>query len=343
MVEKRIKPELFWVLDYYPESGLTKREYYEQIAKEIEFAEKLGYRGAWIAEHHFIDYGIVPSAPTYLSYIASRTKSIRIGPAVATIVFRNPIHVAEEYSLVDILSNGRLNLAVGSGYLKHEFAGFSISQEAKREIFDEAFEIILKLMKGEKVTFNGKYFKLENVSINVLPIQKPHPPIWIAVLRAEAAYYVGVKGFNLIMIPYATVDKIEEIEPVVNAYRKGLKESKVNFAELSLSFHTHVSNSFHDAIEESKEYLHRYVFSRLYAKRRTLDELYNSGLLLFGSPEDVANQIYKIWKLTDMDRLMFLVNYGMKPLSLVQDVLVRIREKVAPILESKGILLDFSE
>ncbi|AAK41754.1 LLM class flavin-dependent oxidoreductase [Saccharolobus solfataricus] len=339
MVENKIKPELFWVMDYYSESGLTKREYYEQVAKEIEFAEKLGYRGVWIAEHHFIDYGIVPSTSVYLSHIASRTKNIRIGPAVATIVFKNPIQVAEEYSLLDTLSNGRLNLAMGSGYLKHEFAGFNIPQEAKREIFDEALDIILKLMSGESVSVNGKYFKYENIKINVLPLQKPYPPIWIAVLRAEAAYHVGKKGFNLMMIPYATVDKIDDVKPVTDSYKQGLKEN--TNAEISLAFHTHISKSFHDAVEESKEYLHRYVFSRLYAKRRTLDDLYNSGLLLLGGPEDVANQIYKIWKLTEVNRLMFLVDYGMKPLALIQDILINIREKVAKLLEERGIELDF--
>jgi alkanesulfonate monooxygenase SsuD/methylene tetrahydromethanopterin reductase-like flavin-dependent oxidoreductase (luciferase family) len=334
-----IKPELFWVVDYYPELGVSKKEYYEQIAKEVEFAEKLGFQGVWIAEHHFSDYGIVPSTPVFLAHLATRTSRIRIGPAVSTIIFRNPIHVAEEYSLLDVISNGRVNLAVGSGYLKHEFQGFNIPQELKREIFDEALEIILRAMKGEKVMFNGKYFKFENVSINVLPIQKPHPPIWIAVLRAEAAYYVGKKGFNLMMIPYATVDKIEDIVPVVNAYREGLKGN--NEKELSLSFHTHISNTFHDAVEDSKEYTHRYVFSRLYAKRRTLDELYKSGLLLLGSPEDVANQIEYIYKLAKPNRIMFLINYGMKPLEKVKDIMILIREKVNKFLESKGISLEF--
>ncbi|WP_016731190.1 LLM class flavin-dependent oxidoreductase [Saccharolobus islandicus] len=337
----RIKPALFWVVDYYPDSGISKGEYYEQIAREVEYAEKLGYRGVWIAEHHFIDYGIVPSAPIYLTYLASRTSRIRLGPAVSTIVFRNPIQVAEEYSLLDTLSKGRLNLAVGSGYLKHEFAGFNVPPEIKREIFDEALDIVIRLMRGEKITINGKYFKYENIGINVLPLQNPHPPIWIAVLRAEAAYHVGKKGFNLMMIPYATVDKIGDIMPVVNSFREGLKESRSEEKELSLSFHTHVANSFHDAVETSKEYLHRYVFSRLYAKRRTLDELYDSGLLLFGSPEDVANQIYKIYKLARPNMLMFLVDYGMKPYDMVIDILTKIREKVAKHLEGKGILLDF--
>ncbi|MCH4816664.1 MAG: LLM class flavin-dependent oxidoreductase [Saccharolobus sp.] len=339
----KIKPELFWVMDYYPDQGLSKGEYYDQVAREIEIAEKLGFRGVWIAEHHFIDYGIVPNSPIYLSHIATRTKSIRIGPAVSTIVFRNPIQVAEDYSLLDVLSNGRVNLAVGSGYLKHEFAGFNVSQEYKREIFDEALDIILKLMKGEKITVNGKYFKFDNIGINVLPVQKPHPPIWIAVLRAEAAYHVGKKGFNLMMIPYATIDKIDDIKPVIDSYREGLKEVKGSLPEISLAFHAHVSSTFHSAVEENKEYIHRYVFSRLYAKRRTLDELYNSGLLLLGSPEDVANQICKIWKLTEVNRIMFLVDYGMKPFNLVAEILTDIREKVNQKLERKGIELDFAE
>ncbi|TRM73023.1 hypothetical protein DJ523_08365 [Sulfolobus sp. E5] len=175
----KIKPELFWVVDYYPESGLSKGEYYEQVVKEIEFAEKLGFQSVWIAEHHFSNYGIVPSTPVFLSHVATRTSKIRIGPAVSTIVFKNPIQVAEEYSLLDVISKGRVNLAMGSGYLKHEFQGFGINPEFKREIFDEGLEIILRAMRGETVTFHGKYFNFENLSINILPLQKPHPLIAI--------------------------------------------------------------------------------------------------------------------------------------------------------------------
>ncbi len=81
---------------------------------------------------------------------AQRTRRIRLGSAVVVLPFDNPLRAAEDYAIVDILSGGRLNLGTGSGYLKHEFEGFGIQIEEKRERFDEALEIVLTAWRGER-------------------------------------------------------------------------------------------------------------------------------------------------------------------------------------------------
>lgn len=332
-----MKADIFWVADYYKDIEPREQFIYDLI-DQVKMAEKYGFQCAWFAEHHFSDYGTIPAPQVFLSAVSQKTSKIRLGPAVVTIVFRNPINVAEEYSLLDILSNGRVELAVGSGYLKHEFEGFGVSMDKKREIFDEALEILLLAFKGEKFSYSGKYFNFNNVNINVKPIQKPHPPIWIAALRAEAAYHIAKKGHSLIMIPYATVDRLSDLREIIDAFREG-NESK---GKLALAFHAHVANTYHEAVSESKEYLERYVFSRLYAKRRTLEQLYESGLYIVGGPEEVASQIEFIYNIAKPDRLIFLLNFGMMPDNLLEKSMDLLSSKVRKILESKGIELEFN-
>jgi len=331
-----MEPDVFWVGDYYENVGKSRAEFIEELITQFKIAESYNFKTAWIAEHHFSNYGTIPSTSVFLSSIARETKRIRLGTAIVTIVFRNPVQVAEEFSLLDILSKGRLDLGVGSGYLKHEFEGFNVPQEWKREIFDEALEIILKAFTGEKFSYKGKHFNLNDILINVTPYQIPHPPIWVGVLRADASFHVGKKGFNILMIPYATVDKIEELSDVVSVYRRANPKGKV-----AIAFHAHVGKNNHEAIDESKEYLTRYVFSRLYAKKRTLEELYSKGLYIVGGPEEVAKQIEYVYNVSKPDKLMFLLNFGMMPNLLIEKSMELLSEKVSKLLYQKGISIEF--
>src|SRR5437879_2910092 len=194
---------IFSVVDHYPaELPRTSAQFYGELLEQVEAAEALGFDSFWIAEHHFHEYGGIPSPPVWLAAAAQRTSRIRLGAAVVVLPFRNPLQVAEEYAMVDILSNGRLNLGTGSGYLTHEFDGFGVSPEDKRERFDEALDIVLEAWKGERFSYDGRYHTIRAVALNVRPLQRPRPPIWIAVLRNEAAAHVGKKGFPVMMIPY---------------------------------------------------------------------------------------------------------------------------------------------
>ena len=119
----------------------------------------------------------------WLAAAASLTRRIRLGAAVVVLPFDNPLRTAEDYAMVDVLSGGRLNLGVGSGYLKHEYAGFGLDIEEKRARFDEALDILLEAWTGRRFSYSGVYHRVEDVQLNVLPKQKPRPPIWIATDR----------------------------------------------------------------------------------------------------------------------------------------------------------------
>ncbi|MCS6927292.1 MAG: LLM class flavin-dependent oxidoreductase, partial [Candidatus Binatia bacterium] len=88
-----------------------------------------GYESVWVAEHHFANYGLCPAPPVLLAAIAQRTQRVKIGPAVCVLPFHDPVKVAEEYAVLDVVSNGRLDFGVGRGYLAHEYAGHMVDRE----------------------------------------------------------------------------------------------------------------------------------------------------------------------------------------------------------------------
>src|SRR5690625_157951 len=123
---------LFTVFDNYEkELNRSHEQFLNEVLEQSVLADELGFDSVWFAEHHFSEYGILTSPEILLTVVAERTKNIRLGVSVVILPFKNPIDVAEDYALLDVLSNGRLNLGLGSGYLPHEFAGFNIDPKDK--------------------------------------------------------------------------------------------------------------------------------------------------------------------------------------------------------------------
>ncbi|MBX6351627.1 MAG: LLM class flavin-dependent oxidoreductase, partial [Clostridia bacterium] len=110
---------VFFTLDYHPLSHPPKPEYLREALELAAYCDRLGLE-VWVAEHHFSDYGAMPATAAFLAACAERTRTVRLGSAVAVLSLRHPLQVAEDYALVDVLSRGRLEFGVGSGYLEHE-------------------------------------------------------------------------------------------------------------------------------------------------------------------------------------------------------------------------------
>jgi alkanesulfonate monooxygenase SsuD/methylene tetrahydromethanopterin reductase-like flavin-dependent oxidoreductase (luciferase family) len=321
---------IFSVTDHYPEGPRTIQEYYHQILDEIALADELGFSAYFLAEHHFHEYGIVPSPPTLLAAAAQRTRHIKLGVAVSVLPFHHPLAVAEEYAMLDQLTNGRLALGVGSGYLKHEFDGFYIGPWEKRARFDEAFAIMLQAWEGKPFSYHGLYHHVENTRIAVTPVQKPHPALWVAILRADAAYYVGKQGRDIMLIPYATCEKIDDLKNVIDEHARGLAEAdSTQSPDVAVSLHTYVSANPTSTRVEVEEALNKYVNTRLYAKRRSYDQLDAAGLILFGDAEQVTARIREL-EAVGMNHLMVLANFGALPAERVHASLERFALQVMP-------------
>lgn len=173
---------------------------YAEILDQISWAEEVGFDNVWLSEHHFVEDGYCPSLLPTAAAIAARTRRIRIGTSVMPLPLHNPVRVAEDAATVDILSCGRLELGVGSGYRIEEFDGFAIPKKERGARTDECLEIISRLWAGETLTFKGKYYEVNNLRLAPAPVQRPRPPLWVggdtlAGLRRAARFgdgYIGV-------------------------------------------------------------------------------------------------------------------------------------------------------
>ncbi len=327
-----MKLSLFSVQDHYPEQARTVPELYAQVIKDAELAERLNFDAFFSAEHHFHHYGVVPNPPLLLASIAQRTKRLRLGTAISILTFHNALTLAETYAMLDVLSEGRLLLGVGSGYLPHEFAGYNVNGAEKRDRFDENLLLVRRLLSGERVSHEGRFSSVREVQLNVLPIQK-EIPTFIAALRLEAAYHVGRQGLGLLGIPYASLAHFDELEQFVSDYRRGRAEAGLpeEAAEPNeiLCLHTHVADSDAEAERVAKDPFDLYVATRLYARKCNYADVMRTGLALFGSPRTVADKMIALGRM-GIRHVMTMQNFGGMPPAAVERSMQLMATEVMP-------------
>jgi alkanesulfonate monooxygenase SsuD/methylene tetrahydromethanopterin reductase-like flavin-dependent oxidoreductase (luciferase family) len=191
--------------------GQSVPEIYDHQLQLIELAEELGFDGVWLAEHHFRDYGVVPSIFTMLANVAARTSRLRLGTGIVVLPLHNPIRVAEEAAEVDVLSGGRLDFGVGRGYQSVEFDGFGVELAEARDRFNESLDVILGLWTRDGFSHKGRFYEVGQgggVTLVPRPLQRPHPQVYVAAVSPETVRLYAARGLPILADPAAPFRKI---------------------------------------------------------------------------------------------------------------------------------------
>jgi alkanesulfonate monooxygenase SsuD/methylene tetrahydromethanopterin reductase-like flavin-dependent oxidoreductase (luciferase family) len=169
-------------------------------------AEALGFHGTFVVEHHFTGYGQVSATLNLLTWLGARTKSLRLGTAVTVLPWHNPVLLAEQAATLDLLSAGRLDFGIGTGYRYNEFVGFDVAMDDAREKFEESIAIILKAWtSNERFSHSGKFWTFKDVVVEPPPFRKPHPVVWMGAGSERSIRDVAHRGFNLLLGQYSSV------------------------------------------------------------------------------------------------------------------------------------------
>jgi alkanesulfonate monooxygenase SsuD/methylene tetrahydromethanopterin reductase-like flavin-dependent oxidoreductase (luciferase family) len=166
--------------------------------------DQAGYDAVWLAEHHFSSFSVCPSVHMMGTMAAARTKRLRIGTAVSLAPFYNPLRLAEEVALLDVLSGGRVNWGAGRGFERSEFAAFDIPGEESAPRFHETVEIVLKAWTNQRLSYTGRFYNYDNVEVLPKPLQAPHPPVWMAASSTPAIEWAAAHGHSILMDPHSS-------------------------------------------------------------------------------------------------------------------------------------------
>jgi alkanesulfonate monooxygenase SsuD/methylene tetrahydromethanopterin reductase-like flavin-dependent oxidoreductase (luciferase family) len=183
-----------------------QQKWADLYAETLAFAARadvLGFDEVWLTEHHFSDDGYSPALMPIAAAIAARTRKIRIGTKVLLMPFHNPVRLAEDAAVVDIISNGRLDLGIAAGYRREEFAGFGILRHERAARTREGLQVLELALKNAPFSLEGRFGTYKNAHVMPPAIQQP-VPIWVGgrspgpVRRAaEAGYHLQLADFDL--------------------------------------------------------------------------------------------------------------------------------------------------
>ncbi len=169
-----------------PGSALSFRDLYRESLAQAQAAEQLGFDSIWLTEHHFTDDGYLPALMPAAAAVAARTTRVGIGTYVLLAPFYHPLKLAEDAAFVDVISGGRLRLGIGLGYRAEEFEGFGVPRAQRLGRTLETIEILKLAWRGERFSFDGRYFKFRDVRVLPRPVTEPHPELLWGAGAAKA-------------------------------------------------------------------------------------------------------------------------------------------------------------
>jgi alkanesulfonate monooxygenase SsuD/methylene tetrahydromethanopterin reductase-like flavin-dependent oxidoreductase (luciferase family) len=220
---------------------------YRAVIDHAVEAERLGYDGFALTEHHFWYDGYCPSLLPVLAAIAQRTETIRLLPCALLLPLRNPLRVAEEIAVVDHLCRGRLTLGLGYGYRSEEFEGFGLSKQGRGSRFSEIIEILRLAFGKRKLSFAGKYYSYDDVSVYPKPLQQPSPPLWLAGGgQAATARRAGQLGLSYCVA--AVSQPFERVKELIDEYHDAAAEAKVAPGQIAVATDVAIAET-HDEVD----------------------------------------------------------------------------------------------
>jgi len=184
---------------------------YRQFVDYNVEAEALGYHSTFLVEHHFTGFGQVSASLALLTWVAAKTKTLRLGTAVLVLPWHNPVLLAEQAATIDLLSGGRLDFGVGKGYRHNEFHGFCVPIEEADARFNETLDVIVKSWTSkQRFSHHGKYWNFEDIIVEPPTAQKPHPPMWMGAGSPDSIRQVAARGYNLLLDQFASFEAVAE-------------------------------------------------------------------------------------------------------------------------------------
>ena len=179
-------------------AGRTHAERYAEMFELIALAESLGFDVAWLAEIHFGGaFSLISNPLMLVPAIAQRVRRIRIGTAVVLLPLHHPLSCAEQAATADLLSGGRLEFGICRGSIPTQFHGFGVPVAENRARFGEALDIIRLAWTEERFSYQGTFYQVDNLAVVPKPVQRPHPPIRVAVHTAESFAHVADLGLPI--------------------------------------------------------------------------------------------------------------------------------------------------
>jgi alkanesulfonate monooxygenase SsuD/methylene tetrahydromethanopterin reductase-like flavin-dependent oxidoreductase (luciferase family) len=329
--------------------GHTEAQRYRDFLAQIELGDRLGFDTAWLGELHFSRAFSISADPLMiLAAAAQRTSRIRLGTAVALLPLHHPAALAEAAATADILSDGRIEFGVGRGTAPLHYAGYGIAQEESRERFEEALDFILAAWTSDRFSYDGKHFRVRDLSVVPRPLQRPHPPVRIAANSPDTFPLAARRRLPIFATPL--INPPDKLKEGLAVYRRTLPSG--TGGDAALAFPVHVASSRDEARRDCEPGLLRFLraaaerlrplgdtdirsfeaFRQVLARieRISYDDL-DREMGVFGEPDHCIERVRALCRDYGVDEFICYFNQGgIMDHALVRQSMTRFAEEVMP-------------
>lgn len=325
-----------------------------------DLAEPLGFDSLFALEHHFTGYSMSPSPLQLLSYYAGRTTKITLGTCVIVLPWHDPIRVAEQIALLDVMSGGRTLMGFGRGAASVEYEGFRIPMEEARPRFVESAQLIVKALSNERFDWQGEFYQIPEMSIRPRPISHPERRFYASSVSPESSEIMAKLGFGMLIVmqnewPKAAEDVLRYREIATSVGHKprspiilsnvACAPTREQAREWALRYlgekWDSIDNHYHFAdghLSNVKGYESYGKLAKTYTKMK--DETFRSkatnfyvSIQVVGTPDDCIQQIAELRRLTGMDHFVTEFSFGSMPHHLAELNMRLFADKVVPVLQ----------
>jgi alkanesulfonate monooxygenase SsuD/methylene tetrahydromethanopterin reductase-like flavin-dependent oxidoreductase (luciferase family) len=297
-------------------SAAPSEELYARALEHAQAAEDLGFRNVWLAEHHFSTYGYLARPVQLATYLAAKTKRLRVGTAVIVVPLHHPLVIAEEIATLDLLAGGRVDIGLGRGYQYYEFERFGLEMDSARARWEEAVDIIMLALRGEPFSYTGQLYTIPETTVFPRPLQKPHPPIWVTAQSPASVEATVRRGFNLLTGGFGVpVETLGEYRQLFDRLISDVQPASVPEVGVQRAVYvTTDSADAREAAEQAKWNMRVTLSLRNHYERvergraiavptegePSTDDLLDRFLII-GTPETVIRQIKRVQELVGMN------------------------------------------
>jgi len=351
-------------LSILAQAGRSDVAVYKEHLELGDLAEPLGFDSIFALEHHFTGYSMSPAPTQLLSYFAGRTKRVALGTAVIVLPWHDPIRVAEQIALLDVLCGGRCLFGFGRGAASVEYAGFRIPMEEARPRFVESAQLIRLALSQPEFEWQGEYYQIPRTSIRPRPMSNPERRFFVSSVTPESAEVMARLGFGMMVImqnewPKAAAD-IERFREVAGAVghvppppiiltNVSCAESRDEAHERAMRYlgrkWDSIDNHYHFSdghLADVKGYEAYGKMTKTYAKmkeeqaRQKATEFYVK-IQIVGTPDDCIQQVAELRALTGTDHLIADFSYGGMPHEEGELNMRLFADRVAPVLQRDAL------
>jgi alkanesulfonate monooxygenase SsuD/methylene tetrahydromethanopterin reductase-like flavin-dependent oxidoreductase (luciferase family) len=306
----------------------------------------------WIAEHHFNDYGLCPAPPVLAAFIAARTTALRLGMGVSLLPLHHPVDLAESLAVLDVVSSGRLDVGIGRGGTLQDYETFQSDRADARARVEEGIALIQQSWSGAPFDFQGRFHSAQGVHVRPRPVQRPHPPLFIACNSEDSVRSAARLGLPTLSSFFVPVDELQRRHRL---YRELAREAGRSPGEIeALEAQSwgmrvvHVAPSREEALRAIEAPFMGYQqkmavlrsdgaggsvpdsFDRSLLRLRPFQEYLATGWTLLGTADEVREGLQQYLEATGYRRVLLLMALPGLDTALALRSMRLFAEKVAP-------------